>query len=245
MSKYCALGLACLSLVVALGAKEVTSQDTPRASVKVRSLTEEQKTERARIQSQPDKDAKTPEKSAALSAGSGMTLDAYFYGALYPALHQAVSIGYYGESVSIEDGSIFAVRGRDQWLVRGWPAGSLVTLAPNHGHFFGLISSGYDLCLVNTDLNEKVEVDLVAGPFLFGPESLWITGIDYYTGFLYLNDGSILEVDSFDRGLMSEWLLNEHVILGCNDGWHQQFPFMVVNVASVDYVRVRFVQPRT
>jgi len=250
--RFLLIALFAFSSLALCGEVSSKNSDNPRASIKTRAVSEEQRAETFARRERGGQGEEVSQKKATSSQKLGSSKVGkhqekesawgYVYDlSSYPGLHMAVTVGINGEIVEIEDGSVFSVRKWDQWTVAHWLPGSWVYVTPNHGYFFGLIGGNHDLCLVNAQTLETVEVDLSMGPYLYGENSTWIVDIDEYQGIIALSDGSYVQVDPSDRGIMWSWLLGEHLIVGSNDGSHHyKYPNILVNVASVDYIRVRY-----
>lgn len=171
----------------------------------------------------------------ALKAAKGQVTIVYEYA---PDVHYANTVGVHGEIVELEDGSTFVVRQRDHWRVSRWIAGDIVYVLPNHGYFFGLFNSGYDLCLYNPYTDEKVDVNLSAGPWIYGSNSTWVVHIDEYNGLIGLEDGTFVTIHPSDRYLLSNWEINDHLIIGTNDGGGRHtYPYVLIDVATLAPVR--------
>lgn len=232
----------CVMLTCSSGYAE---PEIERAAIKTRLLENQERRQLFMLQEKEDTSAPSTATAASLQRGLldsisfSSYIDAY---AVYPiSVHQVAGIGAYGQTIALEDGSTFAVSSSHQYQVNYWPIGSLIYVLPNHGYFFGLVRSTYDLCLYNATTNETIEVDLILGPYLYGDLSEWIINIDNLTGWIWLRDGHIVEVHPNDRYLLWNWEPQEHVIVGTNDGsGYDAYPNIIVNVASVTYVRVRF-----
>jgi hypothetical protein len=235
-----------------------TNESEPEhAPVKTRPMSDEHRLEVYNIQENPSAEIEAPvknlpsqqnstAKSASLAKGSAeaccMDLGYSQYSSPHMETHYAMRVDPYGSLITLEDGSVFSVRGGDQWKVAYWPLNSVVYVLPNHGYFFGLVKSDYDLRLFNSNTGETVEVFLQAGPYLFGNTSEWIADIDPYSGIIWLKDGVAVQVHPDDIPLLWNWDDNDHLIIGTNDDSQQYYyPYILVNVASVNYVRVAFI----
>jgi len=158
------------------------------------------------------------------------------------AVHHLVGTGFYGDYVEFENWTRFVVRPADRYTVSYWPLGSDVYVTPNHGFFFGVFHSDYKYWLVNAGTQETVEVDLLQGPELFGALSEWITGINDYTGMLWLADGRVALVHPSDRAIMWNWQVNDHLVVGINDGFQStSYPNILIDCPTLRYIRVKFV----
>lgn len=238
--------------------EQVDNSDSERAPVKHRCLNDDDRLQLFRVQEavtdkEESDDAQETNKPSKLgkaiqSLGAAASSKAFysFYSGCYPAspysVHYATEISWDSAYITLEDSSVLYVRPADQYRVAYWPVNSQVYVVPNHGYFFGMVRSSYDFCLYNASTGESVEVDIYLGPALYGPYSEWITGIDTYQGYIWLKDGSLVEVHPSDVYLTWNWASNDHLLVGVNDGSAScSYPDMILNVASVTYVRARLV----
>ena len=90
--------------------------------------------------------------------------------------------------------------------------------------------------LTNQNTGESVAANLYLGPIYNGPYTHWITAIDYYNNTVFLEDGSMWSMSSFDDGVVNKWFENHTVIIGVNDGWFSSSrPNILINVNNSNY----------
>lgn len=148
--------------------------------------------------------------------------------------HRIVVLSVFGDSVGIEDGSIWQVSPFDTDLVHCWCADDVVTITQNR-HWF----SSYQYRIVNKNNGASIAVNLSLGPIIDGEHSLQITNIDHYNDLLVLSDRSQWKISSRDRYLFSEWTLGDYIILGVNSGWDSSCPFILINSNMNNHLRAK------
>lgn len=147
------------------------------------------------------------------------------------AFHHPYSVSLLGDTVELEDGSIWAVCSSDRYKTLDWMTGDLIIITPNDSWF-----SSYDYKLVNLNTGAKVKVNLALGPIYNGIYTHWIIAIDYYHGEICLEDGSVWKMSSLDSSVVSKWLPNDTIIIGINDGWFSgSNPNLLINVNVNNY----------
>ena len=130
------------------------------------------------------------------------------------AYHKPISISPVGNTVELEDGSIWNIHSRDSQKTLNWLATDILVVTPNHCWF-----SIYDFRLVNQNTGASVRANLSLGPIYNGLQTHWIVGIDYNNRVIVLEDGSVWNMSYFDDAVVKKWLMNDIVIIGINDGW--------------------------
>lgn len=130
------------------------------------------------------------------------------------AFHRPVAVSLLGDTVELEDGSIWSVASSDRHQTFDWMTGDLIIILPNHTWF-----SSYYYRLVNVNTGADVKVNLSLGPIYNGIFTHWIVAIDYLNREICLEDGSVWKMSSWDSSIVNNWLPNDTVIIGINDGW--------------------------
>lgn len=134
-------------------------------------------------------------------------------------------------SIELEDGSIWVYHPADAYVTVGWLPTDLIVITPNHTIF-----SSYDYRLTNQNTGTSVAVNLSMGPIYNGPATHWIQAIDYYSNIVYLEDGTIWKMSSFDSGIVGQWVINDTVIIGVNDSWlSSSRPNILINVNMLNH----------
>ena len=142
------------------------------------------------------------------------------------AFHRPLAVSFLGDSVELEDGSIWAVCSSDRYQTLDWMTGDVIIIIPNHDWF-----SVYDYRLVNLNTGANVKVNLSLGPIYNGIFTHWIIAIDYYHREICLEDGSVWKLSSLDSTIFNKWLPNDTIIIGINEGWFAgSNPNIMINV---------------
>jgi len=146
--------------------------------------------------------------------------------------------------IKLEDGAEWFFDVNEAHVVRSWRPGDTIVITPKGGWFW---SSNYSYVLTNRDLGTSVNVNLSLGPIAFGPNSMWVGGIDLMNGLVHLTNGqgekTVWEVSSSDMYLFKEeWAVNDTIIVGENDSWlslWSPYNHIFLNVNMNHYIRVR------
>lgn len=189
-------------------------------SSEVRAADEQARAEKAKVASK----AMTSAKSMGAKSAS------VHYTTHPGAYHNAYSISIYG-AISLEDGSLWVVPPSDVYITLSWLPSDLLVITPNHSWF-----SAYNFKITNQNTGEAVLANLNLGPLYNGLYTRWIVAIDYYYNSVYLNDGSVWNMSSFDSDVVSKWLVNDTMIIGVNDGFFSYSnPNILINVNMLNY----------
>lgn len=147
--------------------------------------------------------------------------------------HKPKAVSPLGDTVELEDGSIWSVKSSDRFKTLDWLASDTIIVTPNHSWF-----STYDFVLNNQNTGESVESVLSLGPIYNGIYTHWITAIDYNNNMIWLEDGSSWRITVWDYSVISKWLINDTVIVGIWDGWFStDNPNIMINVSMNNYAR--------
>ena len=148
------------------------------------------------------------------------------------AFHHPIAISLLGETVELEDGSLWTVSSNDRYKTLDWMTGDVIIILPNSSLF-----SSFYYCLVNLNTGAKVKVNLTLGPIFNGIFSHWIVAINYSYREVCLEDGSVWKISTLDDSVLYKWLPNDTVIIGINSGWLSSInPNMLINVNMNNYV---------
>lgn len=159
-----------------------------------------------------------------------------FQQATYVTTHEGVfhfpkAVSYLGDTVELEDGSIWTVCYNDTYKTLNWLTSDMIIIVPNDSLF-----SSYNYKLINLNTGVKVKVNLYLGPIYNGAYTHWIVAIDYLYREIYLEDGSVWKMSSFDQSIVNKWLPNDTVIMGINDGlFCGSNPNILINVNMNNY----------
>lgn len=155
---------------------------------------------------------------------------ALFFTSHHGAYHTPKSITYLGDSVTIEDGSIWSIASYDWWKTQQWLGSDTLLIMQNKFYF-----SNYQFLIVNQNTGQEVEANLALGPFVNGLFTHWIVGIDYFNKIIYLEDGSTWEMT--ERNVINSWLINDTIIIGINQEGAFNRPNILINVNTLNFAR--------
>lgn len=157
------------------------------------------------------------------------------YSPVYPnSTHWIETLSLFGESVGIEDGSIWQVNCSDRNLVQDWVLSDPVIITQNRSWF-----SSCKYRILNKNDGSSIPANLAYGPIIGGEYSLQISNIDHYNGLLILSDNSHWKISSRDRYLFPEWTLGDYILLGVNSGWDSSCPYILINSNMDNFIRAK------
>jgi len=148
-----------------------------------------------------------------------------------PRTHFLASYSLFDNTLELEDGSYWQVRSGDMYKVLSWALNDDLTITPNYTLYAG------QYLISNPTTGQSVAADLVIGPVDLGPNTHWVIAIDRWLGRVYLENGTSWDVRGLDQGLLSDWAINDTVILG--DGaneWFGRHDSILINVNMDHYV---------
>jgi hypothetical protein len=151
-----------------------------------------------------------------------------------PAMHSLAAVSAFGESLELEDGSVWKVSIYDAPKVAMWGSQEPVLITQNTSWF-----SNYQYCLVNQITGDVLEANLFLGPLKDGPYTRYIVSIDATRGELVLNDHTRWSVSSYDLSAFHDWMLYDTVILGHNSSWDSSSQGLLINVNMNQAVRAK------
>lgn len=216
--------------------------DEPREHMPVGSRAEALEMRLARLEERAEKAAAAREEE---SMKPQKLMKSVYYTTHPGAYQHLFQVSNFGRTIELADGSIWAVNPSEAYITLGWlwqynP--DVMVITPNHSYY-----SSYPFRLTNQVTGDSVAVDLDLGPIVSDPSgnsyARWIVDIDYYWDYVYLDDGSIWSMSSFDSSTIFNWRAGDIVIIGVNDGALSSFnPNILINIATLDYAAgsVRF-----
>lgn len=191
-----------------LHAEDEDKQEQERVRIGERSLP---KTEQLAIQEERAErfeEQKEDQKKATARSVEG----ANFYSTHAGAYHKPYAVSLLGDTVELEDGSIWAVKKGDRYKTMDWLTSDSLVITPNHNFF-----SSYTYRITNINTGKSIEVDLALGPIYNSIYTHWIAAIDYYNGQICLEDGSVWDVSGFYQSTLNKMLMNDTIIIGIDD----------------------------
>lgn len=145
--------------------------------------------------------------------------------------HFLASYSLFDNTIELEDGSFWKIPSREMYKVLSWALNDELMITPNQW-----LHSGYYL-ISNRTTGDSIGADLIVGPEEYGVNTHWIIGIDRWLGRVYLENGTYWDVRGFDQNLLSDWEVNDTIILG--DGaneWIGRHDSILINVNLNHYV---------
>jgi len=156
----------------------------------------------------------------------------------YPAtyysvhVHQLAAVSPWGDTVEIEDGSVWQVHPSHAYKVLGWLTSDSLTITQNTSWF-----SRYNYRIINKRTNQSVEVNLSLGPLTNGPYTRYIVAADLDRKEIMLNDNTHWAISWFDTSTFNKWALNDAIIIGINSGFDHKCESILINVTNNDSLR--------
>ena len=165
----------------------------------------------------------------------GFVFDAYPLPHAPHATHRIAFIATSGDSIELEDGSIWKI-GRYDWQKGSYlHLRDLVTITQNNRWFS---YSPYRIIDQRTGLS--LEAELARGPLY---PSLAIETIDREAGTILLanteGEKTVWEVSQSDRALFANWTSNDPLIIGQNSDWDQSCKGLLINATLNHSIRIK------
>jgi hypothetical protein len=187
--------------------------------------------EEAAKKEQLKEEAEAEEQSAKKSISKEAS--AVYY-ATYPGIfYSPVTLSYLGDYVTLNDGSGWTISSSDAYKTLNWLTSDLLVITPNQSWF-----SSYMFKMTNQNTGVSVKCNLTLGPIYNGIYTHWIVGINYFTQDVYLENGTVWNVSGLDSSIFSQWMINDTIIMGVNDGYFSTSrPYILINVNTLTHVR--------
>jgi hypothetical protein len=141
-----------------------------------------------------------------------------------PRVHYLDTYSLWDNTIELHDGSLWRVNSFDMHKILNWASNDVLSLTYTDFFF------GEKYKISNTMTGDSVLVDLLDGPVRFGPNTHWVIGIDHFLGRVYLEDGTYWDVRFMDKDLLSQWALNDTIILGDSKVWWNDAMLINVNM---------------
>jgi hypothetical protein len=243
---YITLKLLAGTFLIASAFATETTQDENRIQPGSRFLSH---AERVKIQEQRASEAETnpvdeevlPETkeeenkdAAVVLATPEASLKAGIYFTTHPgAFYTPILISAFGDTVELNDGSVWTVAGGDTFKVLNWLTSDFLVMTPNHDWF-----SSYMFRMTNQETGVSVKCNMLLGPIYNGLYTHWVVAIDYLSNEIFLEDGSRWLITGWDSATLNKWLPNDTVMIGINDGNRSSsHPNVLINVNTLTYAR--------
>lgn len=146
-----------------------------------------------------------------------------------PRVHYLDSYSLWDNTIQLHDGSLWKVNAWDMYKIRDWASNDVLSLSCTEFLY------GEKYQIANSVTGQSVLVNLVDGPVLFGPNTHWVASIDHYAHRIYLENGTCWNVRYWDQNKLSEWAVNDTVILGDATGWWNDVLLINVNMNQHAY----------
>ena len=153
------------------------------------------------------------------------------------AIHVINSISPDVDYVEFTDGSTWAVPGSDYYTVLDWRPGDAVLVMQNTWFF-----SFYYFTLQNITTGTNSLANLKLWPIRSNPNTHVIEAINYTTGQVILEDGSLWEISSSGSYIFDKWQAGDLVIIGSNTNhYYSSYKYILINTNSNlnEFVRAR------
>ncbi len=147
-------------------------------------------------------------------------------------MHSVSAVDAFGNSLELEDGSVWKISPYDAPKVAHWKAQDPILVTQNHRWF-----SKYSYRLINQATGAALEANLFLGPIKNGTYTRYIMSIDLSRGEVVLNDQTRWQVSSLDECSFQDWMLYDAVIIGYNSGWDANCEGLLINVNMNQWVR--------
>lgn len=143
------------------------------------------------------------------------------------AYYIPVAVSPLGDNVTLDDGSIWSIDPDHTSKTVDWMTSDRVVIIPSTSWF-----SPYLFRLVNLKNSMIADANLSVGPDLYGMRTRRVKTIEAEEREVKLSDGSVWEISRFDQDALRNWLPEDIVLIGINDGWLASFnPNILINVS--------------
>ncbi len=149
-----------------------------------------------------------------------------------PGMHCLTAVSAFGDSVEIEDGSVWKISPHDAPKVSSWGSQDPIITTQNHRWF-----SKYQYKLINQSTGSTLEANLYLGPIKDGSYTRYVIAVDSSRHELILNDQTRWRISSYDLLSFQEWMLHDAVIIGHNSGWDSECQGLLINVNMNQCIR--------
>jgi len=155
--------------------------------------------------------------------------------------HLIANVGFEGETIQFDDGSIWKVSPYDQRKAKSFGENITLTLTQNHRWF-----SRYSYRLVEKDSGICLEANLARSPSIESPMTFTLFSVDGDLGLLSLTRQSgtpiRFEVSRSDLGTFASWLPHQLILIGQNSGTETPYSAILINAVTNQSVQARELQ---
>lgn len=151
-----------------------------------------------------------------------------------PNYHWMTALSSMGDSLEIENGSVWKMDVRASYDVFYWSSSDPLVLTQNQEWF-----SSYNYKLLNQITGGSVPVNLFLGPVLANVHTKFLADFDFQQGVAILTDGSRWLICPRDIVSFYRWILNDCILIGSNSGWESSYDSILINSNMNHYVRAR------
>ncbi len=151
------------------------------------------------------------------------------------SVHWLSSVSATGDSLELEDGSMWKISRYDGRKVLSWRLNDPLIITQNHRWF-----SNYKYRIINQHTGGILEANLFLGPVVYGEHTLYVCALDSFEDLLLIDSrGEITRwtIASNDRWIFQNWALNDAVIIGQNSGWDADCESILINININEFVR--------
>lgn len=140
------------------------------------------------------------------------------------------------DTITLENGSAWAIAENDQMTAKAWSAGTALVITPNKLSIWSKLTRKelrYKYRFVNLETNAYVQTNLSLGPFCQNPYTLKIRKINTTTGEVSFTNGTLWKLDTskISAVVLKDWELGDYVMTGKNTTWFGfGLPDIVINV---------------
>jgi hypothetical protein len=150
------------------------------------------------------------------------------------SLHWLTGSSVHGDSIEIEDGSVWKINSYDSYKALSWRANDPLLITQNTRWF-----SSYNYKIVNRATGSSIEANLILGPLEFGVFTKYIAFIDWAMGDIVLSDNTRYQTSCYDTSAFHDWDVNDAVIVGYNSGWDSSCESILINVNMDNFIRAK------
>jgi hypothetical protein len=116
-----------------------------------------------------------------------------------------------------------------------WRVQDYVTIQPNSHSKYAYRQYMYQLKNKYSGLLARAE--LIVGPELSNPHTLWIIGFHPSSQKVHLSNHTSWIVSQADAAIFRDWQANDTIIIGTNNSWFSSYDAILINVEMNNFVR--------